>query len=135
MAAMVNSPRPEFGDIWTGRFPFADGSGEKHRTLLVLGFNPTRQCVFAVKITSTYPRTVYAGQLGIYRGDRGFAKTNLQKDCKLDFNELVELPLAKLTKHIGHLDIDDQRTAQRCMAAIQGSRYADEIAAIGRRFG
>ena len=91
--------------------------------------------MFAVKITSTDPRTVFAGEFGLYKSDRFYEKTKLQKECKLVFNELVTLPLANLTKQIGHLDLSDQRTAQRFMSAIQGSRYANEIAAIGRNFG
>ena len=132
---MVPNPRPKFATIWTGSFPYSDGSGEKHRTFLVLGFKAETEEVFAVKITSTDPRTVYAGEFGLYRTDRFFDKTKLQKECKLVFNELATLPLANLTKQIGFLDLGDQKTAQRFMAAIQGSRYADEIAAIGRKFG
>lgn len=132
---MVRVPTPEFGHIWTGVFPYSDGSGEKQRTMLVLGFNPVRSTVFAVKITSTDPRTVYAGQFAIMKGDRFYARTGLQKDCKLDFNEVVELHTSKLTKQIGALDLSDQRTSHRFMAAIQGSRYADAIAQIGRDFG
>jgi len=132
---MVQTPRPSFATIWTGSFPYSDGSGEKHRTFLVLGFNSETEEVFAVKITSTDPRTVFAGEFGLYKSDRFYEKTKLQKECKLVFNELVTLPLANLTKQIGHLDLSDQRTAQRFMSAIQGSRYANEIAAIGRNFG
>ena len=132
---MVRVPTPEFGQIWTGVFPYSDGSGEKQRTMLVLGFNPVRSTVFAVKITSTDPKTVYAGQFAAMKSDRFYQGTGLQKDSKIDFNEVVELHTSKLTKQIGSLDLSDQRTAHRFMSAIQGSRYADAIAQIGRDFG
>ncbi len=132
---MVQPPLPSFRQIWTGVFPYSDGSGEKHRTLFVLGFNPARSTVFAVKITSTDPRTVFAGQFAIMRSDRFYPGTGLQKECKLDFNEVVELHTSKLTKQIGILDLSDQKTAHRFMSAIEGSRYADAIAQIGRDFG
>lgn len=132
---MVQAPTPKFGSIWTGSFPFSDGSGEKQRAFLVLGFNPVKSTVFAVKITSSDPRTLYAGQMGLYQSDRFFPGTKLQKDCKLDFNEVAELHTSKLTKQIGSLDLTEQKAAHRFMSAIQGSRYADAIAAIGHDFG
>lgn len=66
---------------------------------------------------------------------RFYPRTGLQKDSKIDFNEVVELPTSKLTKQIGTLDLSEQRTAHRFMSAIQSSRYADAIAQIGRDFG
>jgi hypothetical protein len=128
---------PRFAELWTADFPFSepDTADEKHRTVLVLGYNQADEMVAAVKITSSNPRSVYSGQFGLYRGDSAFTKSGLQKDSKFDFQVLAHIPFSKFTKRIGMLDIENRQIVQRMMAAIKASKYADEIARIGRDFG
>ena len=128
---------PKFGELWTAEFPFEepDVDGAKLRTVFILGYNRTDETVAAVKVTSVDPRTCYSGQFGLYKTDTSFAKTGLHKDCKVDFQRMELLPLSAMKKRIGHLDVDGNQVAQRLMAAIKVSKYADEIARLARTIG
>ena len=128
---------PRFAELWTAEFPFeeADQGGAKLRTVFVLGYNSCDEMVAAVKITSTDPRNVLSGQFVLYKTDKSFPKTGLHKDCKVDFQRMEHLPLSAMRKRIGKLDVDSNQVAQRLMAAITASKYADEIARLARTIG
>lgn len=132
---MPQAPKPSFGTFWTGDFPFDEINRSKFRTVLVLAYRANTDEVWAVKVSSTDSYSVAPGEFGAYATDKFFAKTGLHRDSKIVFNSLAVLPVAKLTKQIGVLDIADRKTSTRLMNAVRESRYANAIAAAIRSFG
>lgn len=132
---MSLGPKPRFGDIWIGDFPFDEWKDSKHRTLLVLAYRASTDEVFAVKISSSRSYSLEPGQFGACGSDKFFEKTGLYKDSKIVFNSLAVIPVAKLVKQLGVLEINDRKTSNRLMQAVKESRYASAIANAIRAFG
>jgi hypothetical protein len=132
---MSLGPKPSFGTIWTGDFPFDEWNDSKHRTLLVLAYRASSDEVFAVKVSSTGSYSIAPGEFGVYGSDKFFEKTGLHRDSKVVFNSLAVIPVAKLVKQIGILEINDRKTSNRVMQAVRESRYASAIATAIRSFG
>lgn len=129
----TGSPVPSAWEIWTADFPFSDGTGEKHRTVLILAIDPSTDELLAVKGTSQQTRTVYAGSFALYSSDQVFKKSGLQKDTKFDVNTLTRLPFDdRFTKKIGVLDVSDRGIAMRVVAAVKASEYYDLLRSFAR---
>lgn len=125
----------KFPDLITGALPYFDSDQSKIRTLLVLACDEKRGSVVVAKVTSSEPRIVYSGQFAIYTADSFFKATGLRKDSKVDFNNVMTIPLADVRQRIGHLDLKTEKEMRRMMAAIKNSANALQIAEIGRAFG
>lgn len=126
---------PTFGSFWTGDFPFDETQGSKHRTILVLAYRASTDEVFAVKVSSTDSYLIGPGEFGLHSSQEFFAKTGLHRDSKIVFNSLAVLPVTKLFKQIGILDIPDKKTSRQLLKAVQESRYASAIANAIQAFG
>jgi hypothetical protein len=126
---------PSAGDVWCGYFPFLNSSETKHRPMLILGCAIERQLVVAARITTSEPRTVRAGELGIYPGDSFFGDTGLKFASKVCLDAVVQLPLSALDYQLGRLDLRDDRLVERLKRAVMSSPQRETLAAIARSFG